>query len=130
MITVRNEPQVSLETLKVVPSRYNVYATREDGTLVILNTLSGSRAHIPADYHEEVLDWLSATSPFTLDRDNHLLRELFDAKFLIPETIDELRRTRFLQSQTSSRTDELHLIIMPTEQCNFRCLYLLLRRFT
>ncbi|HSL86669.1 MAG TPA: radical SAM protein, partial [Bacteroidales bacterium] len=47
---------------------------------------------------------------------------LIDNGFLVPENIDENKRAEYLH-QSMHRTDMLHLILMPTEACNFRCTY-------
>ncbi|MDQ0412874.1 hypothetical protein [Mesobacillus stamsii] len=42
---------------------------------------------------------------------------------MVEENTDELRRATYLHETGIHRTDKLFLTIMPTEQCNFRCVY-------
>lgn len=54
--------------------------------------------------------------------DTELAAMLQENGFLVPAAADEKRRAQFLH-QSLHRTDQLHLILMPTEACNFRCTY-------
>jgi uncharacterized protein len=48
---------------------------------------------------------------------------LADRGFLISEEVDELRRIRRSFGQAHYRTDRLELILLSSEDCNFRCSY-------
>lgn len=42
---------------------------------------------------------------------------------LVPATANELRRAELIHDASFQRRDHLHLILLPTGQCNFRCTY-------
>jgi len=48
---------------------------------------------------------------------------MVEAGLLVPKHHDEARQLRYLQAHKLSSAKELHLIIFPTEKCNFRCVY-------
>ena len=43
--------------------------------------------------------------------------------FLVPNDADEVRRVRYAFGQENYRTDRLELILLASEDCNFRCVY-------
>ena len=104
-----------------VPTRFLSYTTTEDGTLILHSSLTGALGAVPSYQADEVKAALKRTSRV----DGPLigvLNDLREGGFLIPEGTDEseIRHQLYLNKY---RNDSLHLIIMPTEQCNFRCVY-------
>jgi uncharacterized protein len=104
-----------------VPSRFNARATTEDGTLILYNSYLGTYSCFPQAMREEVLSKLSKKG-FTA-RQEGLTKYLYERGYLVPRGADELRRMRHLYGQIQYRQDTLELILLSSEECNFRCVY-------
>ena len=104
-----------------VPSRYISFSATEDDTLVLYNSLTGALGAVPAEQVPIVRNALrrSARHPAPLQG---VLSDLYEGGFLVPEGTDEqaIAHRQFLARYTD---EHLNLIILPTEQCNFRCVY-------
>lgn len=103
------------------PSRFNAQTQVDDGGLVLYNSYSGAIASFSAEEQMEVLSWLR---PGQADEEpeHPIYKELREHGFLVPADTDELRRAQFLH-QTMHRLDAMHLVLLVTEACNFRCHY-------
>jgi uncharacterized protein len=104
-----------------VPSRYNIRATAEDGRLVLWNTLSGKITVFKAEDREAVLDLLQKKG-FASPKEN-AVAYLVARGYLVRAGADEFRQFQKLFGQQHYRTDALELILMASEDCNFRCTY-------
>ncbi len=104
-----------------VPSRYNVRATADDGRLVIWNTLSGSITVFKPEDRERVIDLLQKRG-FEAPREK-VVAYLADRGYLVKKGTNEFRVLQTLFGQQHYRTDALELILMSSEDCNFRCKY-------
>ncbi|MBK8940859.1 MAG: radical SAM protein [Polyangiaceae bacterium] len=120
----------TLNTLPLViepqfkPSRFTLTArVRSDGSAIILNTLSGAIIQVPDVQVAEVRALLEATVPRTLATIPEHLHYLAEQGFLVPASRNEDRILRHVALTKTTRHDNLHLIVLPTEQCNFRCPY-------
>lgn len=99
-----------------------MHATRTaEGDLLLLNTLNGKTIRAKGNLAEEV--------EYCLNNPNHCTDKsafglLTETEFLLDETINEYERAEniFEQYRKDNRKI-LHLIILPTEDCNFRCWY-------
>lgn len=104
-----------------VPSRFNARTVGGDGRMLLWNTLSGAVLEFLPEHREGALAVLTSGG----------VREPFDAYaghlkargFLVPEGADELARFRVLFGQQHFRSDILQLILLASEDCNFRCVY-------
>ena len=103
------------------PSRYNVRATTEDGQLVLWNTFSGSMSVFNPDQVETLKSLLrnSGLEP----QSNGLGKYLFERGFLVLDDANEFRQVQLAFGQQHYRTDILELILLASEDCNFRCTY-------
>jgi uncharacterized protein len=108
-------------TEKWVPSRYNVRATAEDGRLVLWNTLSGKISVFKPDDRERVLNLLQKKG-FESPREN-VVKYLADRGYLIHAGVNEFRHFQQLFGQQHYQADALELILLASEECNFRCTY-------
>lgn len=103
------------------PSRYLSISYDEDGSLIVYSSRTGAMGVIcPAD-----ADRARAAlkrGELTVGPLDGVLRDLADGGLLVDADIDEaaLVDTAYHRRYTG---DSLHLIVMPTEQCNFRCVY-------
>ena len=109
------EPEVS----RWKPSRYNIRASAEDGGLILWNTLSNAisvfrSTQIPLV--EKALRGVEA-------RNKGTIKYLVDRGFLIREGVNEYRQFQVRFGAQHFRTNALELILLPSEDCNFRCKY-------
>jgi len=104
-----------------VPSRYNIRATAEDGRLVLWNTLSGKMTVFNPEDREIVLELLHK-SGFEAPKEK-IVGYLADRGYLIRKGVNEFRQFQQLFGQQHYRADVLELILMSSEDCNFRCNY-------
>lgn len=102
-------------------SRFNAHTKTQDGTILLYNSLKGHNCAIPPKNAPLVERYLSKTgfhSP--LDAlGEYLLRQ----GYIVPADVDEdaLWDTRYGTQQY--RSDVLELILLSSEDCNFRCIY-------
>jgi uncharacterized protein len=105
-----------------VPSRYNVFATTEDGRLILWNSHSGSLNAFEAGQKDAVLALLKQRSGLRGKREG-VVGYLADRGFLVEQGTDEYRRVQYAYGRDQHRTDILELILLASEDCNFRCTY-------
>jgi uncharacterized protein len=102
-------------------SRYNVVRTNTDGTLFVWNTYSGSKNRFDARDRNDVLTLLrrkTVEAPLS-----DLAAYLFKRGYLIQTYVDEYQRLQLDFGQKHFRHDLLELILLASEDCNFRCRY-------
>ena len=104
-----------------VASRYNIQTTTEDGRLLIWNTFNGSISAFPAKQRDTVKSILTRRGCDA--KPKGLKGYLFDRGFLIPEGTDEYRLFQLKFGNQHYRQDALELILLASEDCNFRCQY-------
>jgi uncharacterized protein len=104
-----------------IPSRYNVRATAEDGRLVLWNTLSGKLTVFKSEDREAILELLQRKG-FESPK-GKVVEYLVERGYLVRQGVDEFRQFQQLFGRQHYRTDVLELILMPSEDCNFRCKY-------
>jgi uncharacterized protein len=104
-----------------IPTRFLSYSTTENKSLILYNTLTGAIGAVNNDQAEEVKRALRRSARHKGPLEG-ILKDLEEGGFLIPEDTDEAEK---LHANYLSKYDNryLHLILMPTEQCNFRCVY-------
>lgn len=103
------------------PSRFNVQAFTEEGLLLLWNTYTGSLNAFRAAQREAVLELISQKG--VVAEDSGITGYLAKRGFLIPKEADELRRVQYAFGQENHRNDILELILLASEDCNFRCTY-------
>jgi uncharacterized protein len=103
------------------PSKFNFIHTCKNGELRLYNSLEGTKSLsiIPPEHAGDVIVLL--TNGAVSGNGNHEAF-LIEHGFIVPKEQDEdsRRRLRMMEKTTDSTLD---LIILPTEQCNFRCKY-------
>lgn len=104
-----------------VPSRYNVRATTDDGRLVLWNTFKGSMS-VFRPQQKELVEGLLSKKGFEA-RPEGIVEYLRERGYLLREGSNEYRRLQTAIHQQHFRTDRLELILMASEDCNFRCKY-------
>lgn len=103
------------------PSKFNYFTTNKNGDLLLFNSLKGMESLVKLD---KVLDkeLIMALTNHHQSTKLSVHSDLIKKGIFVPETVNEnLLRTYYqLESQYANY---LNLIIMPTENCNFRCTY-------
>lgn len=112
-------PARDLAVIKWKASRYNIRARSEDGGFILWNTLSNSisvfrGAQIPLV--ESALRGVEA-------REKGTVKYLVDRGFLIREGVNEYRQFQSRFGAQHYCNNALELILMASEDCNFRCHY-------
>jgi uncharacterized protein len=118
--TVSPEPSASPSN-RWVASRYNIQTQTEDDRLIVWNTFRGTMSIFPAEQQDRVKALLTRRGCEGLSQG--LLGYLHDRGFLIPEGTDEYRLFQHAFGQQHYRQDALELILLASEDCNFRCQY-------
>ena len=104
------------------PSKFNFYTETNCGDIIVFNTYKGVQSiyKINNKRKEDVINILNSKS--VLGDDNELNQTLYQKGFLVPDECDEDQRLKLMY--LSNMNDRiLKLVILPTEQCNFRCKY-------
>lgn len=104
-----------------VASRFVSLSFDDDGALVVHSSRTGAIGVVAADQAETARRALLPTAvshpPFT-----GVLADLVAGGMLIPQGMDEAQLVRDEYLERYDPTG-LHLVILPTEECNFRCVY-------
>lgn len=103
------------------PSRFNARTTDDNGRLILWNTRTGSMSVFEPHQRvsiESLLDRQGFPAPL-----EGIVKYLHDRGYLIAEGTDELRRLQMEFGEQHYRTDTLQLILLASEDCNFRCTY-------
>ncbi|MEH7108795.1 radical SAM/SPASM domain-containing protein [Bacillus sp. JJ1764] len=103
-----------------VPSRFNALSKTDDNGVILFNSYNGAIVHFSEDEKTTVLSSLKQEGLTELETE--MQHDLYENGFLVSSQIDESRRAQYLH-QSLHRTDVMHLVLMPTEACNFRCTY-------
>ena len=108
------------EVSKIKLSTYNLWVEQE-GSIIILNTLSGGFVKLFDEYGligcvlRNEAEWSSLSSS--------ILSLLVAKNIIIQEDEDEEQVLNDLFKRTVNNPEMLNLILMPTEKCNFNCIY-------
>jgi uncharacterized protein len=120
-------PAGGLTQLRYVPqrrwtaSRFNARTLHDDGRMLLWNTLSGAVSEFLPQHRAGVLALLGGGgAPEPLDG---MAKHLAQRGFLVPADLDEVGRFRMLFGQQHWRSDVLQMILLASEDCNFRCVY-------
>lgn len=106
-------------------SQFNEKLISEDGRLHLYNNFNGALIRFTPEYANEISNVLEVEKIHRRDFTN---QEIFDALvdngLLVDSSFDEFKQFEEMhQDLLKQANDELELIIMPTEKCNFRCTY-------
>lgn len=104
-----------------VPSRYNVRAFTTQGSLVLWNTHTNRMSVFKPDLVPRVIETLGSRG--VKGRRKGLIEFLADRGFLVSAGTDELRQFRYAFGKDHWATERLHLFLLASEDCNFRCQY-------
>lgn len=103
------------------PSRFNVRAEDKNSELLLLNTFTGKMSRVAGEHRAEVEQLLR--NPNNIDHSSEIFQQMLGRGYLVSKDVDEYRRAALLHNETISNEGNLELILMPNEDCNFRCKY-------
>lgn len=106
---------------KYKPSRYNAHTIAEDESMVLYNSFTGNTCVIPESGLPEAKQYLSQNGvegPLGKIGD-YLLKK----GYLVEAEVDEGARWEMRYNLQQFRPDLLELILLTSEECNFRCVY-------
>ena len=105
-----------------LPSRFNARSMSPDGRLVIWNSMTGSMTAFEPEQVSLVEDLLSSQKGFRAP-DRGIVSYLKERGYLVPHGTNERHRLQYVFGRQQYRTDILALILLTSEDCNFRCVY-------
>lgn len=107
------------------PSRFNVQTTTTEGWLLLWNTYTGAMNAFKPEQRPAILEVISrkSVSGGTRNGKRNVASYLADRGYLVEQHIDELRRIQYAFGKESHRNDKFELILLASEDCNFRCTY-------
>lgn len=122
---IRDQPltseQVDDSSKHWKPSRFNVQTTTTEGWLLLWNTYTGSMNAFRPAQRDGVLELISQMGVSASGQG--IASYLAERGYLVPRDADELRRVQYAFGQENHRSDRLELILLASEDCNFRCTY-------
>ncbi|AMV12398.1 hypothetical protein GT3570_15910 [Geobacillus thermoleovorans] len=102
-----------------VASRFNILSHEENGDLYICNTYTGAFLRVPQAHANKIKNILRSGC----DELDDTAKILANYGFLIKSNVDEFKRARILHEIKGRNPENMYLIFLVTEQCNFRCTY-------
>ncbi|MBN2617908.1 MAG: radical SAM protein [Spirochaetales bacterium] len=103
----------------LLESKYNTIVM-DEGEMILYNSFSGSIVKFGKEYQTEVYDILNGNDKYRYD--SEVVKYLYDNKFISHSHEDQKNQVEVMRLEKIVNNN-LHIIIMPTEQCNFRCSY-------
>ena len=105
--------------MKYKNSYYNTVLDHE-GKLIIFNSITGKLLTFDSTSREKAKEILDSQED---NIDDKIFQHLLKHGCLVEADCDELSVVEEIERQSYLNEDELFLIVLPTEQCNFRCKY-------
>lgn len=105
---------------KLKLSKYNVDTIDHSGDLLLFNTLTGNKIKIDK---EDVASVKTILKDPECRKDSKFTQVLVTNEFIIDDEVNEDKLARNLHRSTINSEKTLTLILLPTENCNFRCTY-------
>lgn len=109
-----------MTTNRWLPSRFNAISKADNGDMILYNSYTGAIVTVSPEEKQSVSAFLKKEGVPEEVPEN--LQWLVESGFVVKDSINEDRRATLLH-QSLHRTDTMHLVLMPTEACNFRCTY-------
>ena len=100
-------------------SRFNVEVRRDDGSLLLYNTLHGSLSELSAEEAREVISALDDPEVAAPAVRQFLVAQ----RHIVEDDRDELAEVRERRSRGISDSNRLDVIVLSTMDCNFGCEY-------
>ena len=103
-------------------SSYVLKTLAEDGKMILKNTLTQSIVKVSKEKIEAVEKILN-NPPCNYDGMDSLARKLYERGFIIEDYVDEQQIVDYIFNNAVYGNNVLELTIIPTNACNFDCLY-------
>ena len=104
---------------KLIPSLFNLERTFDDGTTIMLNTMTEAVASLDTKEYELYKNILEND-----DYSNKTIVQLFLLGFLTKDDDSELFKLDVIRNRSAyASTDSINITINPTLECNARCFY-------
>ena len=105
-------------------SRFNTSVKTDDGNIILFNSLTGAIGLVNEVEYLSIQSTLENKAINIQEQnENETIKSLINGSILIDETKDELLKAIYLSNYLLYRSDQLDLRILPTEDCNCRCVY-------
>lgn len=105
-------------------SRFNALSKTYNNELILYNSYTGAIGVVPEDETATVKQLLrQGVIEESLVTQQPILQDLIDNGFFIPEEVDEFVEASRLHKEYYHNNRVAQLILFPTEECNFRCVY-------
>jgi uncharacterized protein len=101
-------------------SKYNLRTTAEDGSYILWNSFTGAMCVFKPQQRQGVQALLK--QGYT-GEPKGVVKYLSDNGFMVPKGTNEYRKVQLAFGQQHYRQDILELILLSSEDCNFRCNY-------
>lgn len=105
------------------PSRYVLMEKNKNGELLILSLLRSHYVKFSSSYSDKVMEAMQMASIDDSRIVDDYIKVLVDNKFLIDYDFDESLLVEAMHKRHVYSNDWLYLTILPTNNCNFRCIY-------
>lgn len=108
--------------MKLIKTKYYVEEYDKEGNYIILNTLNQQYLKVPKNNFEQFFNVFKNES-IEYDCNNIILRQLFVKGFYVEEGEDLSKIVNLKLNTHIYSQDWLYITILPTNYCNFRCIY-------
>lgn len=105
------------------PSRYVIMEKNNNGELLMLNLLRSQYLKFSPLHADKIIETMKMTSIDDAISTDEYVKKLYENKFLIDFDFDESLLVEAMHEQHVYSNDWLYLTILPTNNCNFRCVY-------
>ena len=102
-------------------SAYILKTTNSDGEMIIKNTLTQKSFKVKHENVEEIEKILSGV--YEVETLSNVAKKLYDNGFLVEDFVDESQIVDYLFNKEIYGNKTLELTIIPTNACNFDCVY-------
>ena len=109
--------------MKYKASLYNYIDKCENGDLLIFNLLTQNKIKINSSLVPKIGYYFEKNKIYDIADDDKIAQKLINNKFIIPEDVDEIKIVLMKHNEVVYGTDTLKIQIMPTNDCNLRCVY-------
>lgn len=122
MFNRNKENSQTIKSVKLKPSRFNFIVKHEDH-VKLYNSYKGNITKFDNKHKDELINLLR-NNAIDYTNDNHEMTEfLLDEGYLVSSNTDEFKKATAQKIKNLSSNRKLTLIILPNEDCNFRCVY-------
>lgn len=109
--------------IRLKKSRFNYSMRDEKGDIVLCNFAKGMSSFCKIDSSNIIAyNMLMNSEEIYYDQNKEHIVKLVEKGLLVPANLDEMETVNRLY-YNSAMDSKMRIIIMPTEQCNFRCKY-------